>query len=309
MNEIVVGSRGLAPANLTEAMAFAKMLSESDMVPKQFKGRPGDIIVAAQFGMELGLSWVTALQSIAAINGRPAVWGDGMLGMVRASAHCEDVIETLEGEGDQMVAVCVAMRRGCSPVRRTFSVADAKKAGLWNKRGRDGQETPWVTYPTRMLQMRARGFALRDAFADVLRGIALAEELMDMPPEKEPPIRATVSLPELTATPSADVNRGHDGAMPKVAKPEAPAPNGISKTIGPKERGLLGAEAGRKSEECGVAKEIILRRALVAAGGVWSRNDLTREKMSAVLDWIRAYDPTQDGAEMPVAPSPDEITF
>jgi hypothetical protein len=52
-------------------------------------------------------------------------------------------------------------------------VADAKAAGLWAKGG------PWTQYPKRMLAMRARGFALRNAFADVLRGLVTAEEAGD----------------------------------------------------------------------------------------------------------------------------------
>ena len=72
-----------------------------------------------------------------------------------------------------MVAVCVAKRKGKRPVEQRFSVDDAKKAGLWGKQG------PWQNYPKRMLQMRARGFALRDAFPDALRGLVLAEEAQD----------------------------------------------------------------------------------------------------------------------------------
>jgi hypothetical protein len=56
-----------------------------------------------------------------------------------------------------------------------FSVADAKRAGLWGKSG------PWTQYPRRMLQLRARGFALRDAFPDVLKGLVTAEEAQDYP--------------------------------------------------------------------------------------------------------------------------------
>jgi hypothetical protein len=59
-------------------------------------------------------------------------------------------------------------------VVRTFSQDDAKTAGLWGKQG------PWSQYPKRMLQLRARGFALRDAFPDALRGIHSADESRDM---------------------------------------------------------------------------------------------------------------------------------
>jgi len=75
-----------------------------------------------------------------------------------------------------MVATCAARRKDDpTEIVSVFSVADAKKAGLWGKAG------PWQQYPKRMLQMRARGFALRDAFPDVLRGVISAEEAADIP--------------------------------------------------------------------------------------------------------------------------------
>jgi hypothetical protein len=55
---------------------------------------------------------------------------------------------------------------------------DAKAAGLLGKQG------PWSQYPKRMRQMRARGFALRDVFPDVLKGMPVAEEVMDTPAER-----------------------------------------------------------------------------------------------------------------------------
>jgi hypothetical protein len=80
-------------------------------------------------------------------------------------------------------------------VVRTFSVADAKQAGLWQRRGANGQPTPWVTYPQRMLRARALGLALRDVFADVLMGLMIYEELVgsrgpEPTPEPTPAPRA-----------------------------------------------------------------------------------------------------------------------
>jgi hypothetical protein len=105
------------------------------------------------------------------------MYGDALLALRRGSPLCEDIIEVIKGEGDLATAVCEARRKGAEPVVRAFSVADAKKAGLWDKSG------PWKQYPFRMLQMRARGFAIRDAFPDLLRGIISVEEARDTPRE------------------------------------------------------------------------------------------------------------------------------
>lgn len=171
----------LAPTNLTEALKFAEMMAKSAMVPTAYKGKAEDVIVALQMGWELGLQPMQALQNIACINGKPSVYGDALLAIVKGSSVCQDVMEKELGtmaQGDAYGYECIAIRKGKSPVRATFTVGDAKKAGLWGKQG------PWTTYPKRMLQMRARGFALRDAFPDVLKGIITAEEAGDLP-EKE----------------------------------------------------------------------------------------------------------------------------
>jgi hypothetical protein len=176
MNAVTAARRqALEPSTLSEAMQFAGMLARSTMVPKDFLGKPENILVAIQWGREVGLGPMQALQGIAVINGRPSIWGDAALALVRAHPDCQDVIETVTGDGEQMVATCEVRRRGSQPVVRTFTVADAKKAGLWGKQG------PWAQYPRRMLQMRARGFAIRDAFPDALRGVVTTEEAQDTP--------------------------------------------------------------------------------------------------------------------------------
>jgi hypothetical protein len=169
-------ARGLALASFDDAFRFSKMVAASEFAPKDFRGKPESCLLAIQHGSEIGLSPMQSLQNIACINGRPAIWGDAALAVAMASPVCESVTETIDGEGDSMVATCTAKRRGYEkPTVVRFSVADAKKASLWGKTG------PWTQYPRRMLQLRARGFALRDAFPDVLKGLVTAEEAQDYP--------------------------------------------------------------------------------------------------------------------------------
>lgn len=181
MQLTTTNQRGFAPTTLTEAITFSEMLSNSNMVPKAYQGKPQDILVCVQWGMEMGLAPMQALQNIAVINGKPSVYGDAMMALVQASPVCDDVEEYFEDEGTpNPVAVCIASRKGRKPVTVRFSVKDAVKAQLWGKQG------PWTQYPKRMMQMRARGFALRDAFPDVLKGLISVEEAQDYPDEAKP---------------------------------------------------------------------------------------------------------------------------
>lgn len=165
----------LAPQNIEELLKYAEILSKSDLVPKDFIGKPGNIIVAIQWGLEIGLQAMQAMQNIAVINGRPSLWGDSVIALVKASPLCEYVLEEVTETG----ATCKVKRRGELEQVRYFTMDDAAKAGLKGKQG------PWTQYPKRMLQMRARSWALRDVFPDVLKGMPIAEELQDMPTERD----------------------------------------------------------------------------------------------------------------------------
>jgi hypothetical protein len=204
MSNITTTQQGFAPATLTEAMAFSEMLAKSSMVPRAYQGKAEDVLVAMQWGREIGLAPLQALQNIAVINGKPSVYGDAAMALVQASPVCEDIEETIEGEGTpNPVAVCIAKRKGRKPVVARFSLEDAKRAGLWGKPG------PWQAYPKRMMQMRARGFALRDAFPDVLKGLITVEEAQDYPDEAKP--ANVVSLPRsrnpLEAIPMSEITQ------------------------------------------------------------------------------------------------------
>lgn len=169
-------SRGLSLHTFDDMLRFANVVAKTDFAPKDFRGKPESCFLAIQHGAEIGLTPMQSLQNIACINGRPAIWGDAALALVLGSSACEYVRERVEGEGDNSVAICEAKRRSQAvPVTARFSAADAKRAGLWAKSG------PWTQYPARMLQLRARGFALRDGFPDVLKGLVTTEEAMDYP--------------------------------------------------------------------------------------------------------------------------------
>lgn len=156
------------------AIQIAEMMGRSQIVPPAYRGKPADIAAAIMLGAEVGLPPIQALRSIAVINGRPSLWGDAALAVVMAHPDFEDIKETLSGDGK--LATCTIKRKGREPCTRTFSIEEARRAKLLGKKG------PWQEYQNRMMQMRARGFCMRDCFPDALSGIVLREEAVDMPP-------------------------------------------------------------------------------------------------------------------------------
>lgn len=170
---LAIGKSGLEPKSFEELWRMAQMVSITGFVPSNLRNKPEECMVAMSYGMEIGLGPIQSLQNIAVINGRPSIWGDAMVGLVLASGLLVD--QSLEYGGkpgtDAYTAIYSCTRKGFSqPSVSRYSVGDAKKAGLWGKRG------PWSDYPDRMLGIRARAFGLRNNFADVLGGLYMAEE-------------------------------------------------------------------------------------------------------------------------------------
>lgn len=196
----------LTPTSLQEAMQIADLLAGSDIVPKDYQRKPGNILVAMQWGAEIGLQPLQAMQNIAVINGRPSIWGDAMLALVRSSGLLDFIREELSEDGTK--AICTVKRKGEEPTVSEFSMEDAKKAGLSGKQG------PWTQYPKRMMKLRARSYALRDVFPDVLKGMAIAEEEKD----KEIDITPATVTPE---TSNAKANSGSSALKARMAKKQA----------------------------------------------------------------------------------------
>jgi hypothetical protein len=169
-------STGLAmqPSSLQEAMQLADMLAKSGMVPKQYINNPQGTLVAMMMGQELGLNPIQSLQNIAVINGKPSIYADALLALVQNHPAFGGIEEELDEQ--TMTARCTVWRKGDAKKHtQTFSQKDAQTASLWGKQG------PWTQYPKRMLMWRARGFALRDKFADALGGLITVEEARDYP--------------------------------------------------------------------------------------------------------------------------------
>jgi hypothetical protein len=175
----------IIPTSFDDVYRIANAVVQAGMAPRGIDTAEKATIIIMH-GLEVGLAPMAALQSISLINGKPGLYGDGMLAVVRASGLLEKFSERLtDGVAFPLAAICTVKRRGEPALTRTFSKADAEKAGLWGRLNRDGSPTPWVSYPNRMLQMRARAFALRDGFADVTKGLGMREELEDIPDDAD----------------------------------------------------------------------------------------------------------------------------
>jgi len=296
-------TRGLALASFDDAFRFAQMVAKSDFAPKDFRGKPESCLLAIQHGSEIGLSPMQSLQNIACINGRPAIWGDAALALCLASPVCDGIHETIDGDGDNMTAVCQTSRKGKDAnVVARFSVADAKKAGLWGKSG------PWTQYPKRMLQLRARGFALRDAFPDVLKGLVTAEEAQDYPQAeaaKEPAMIRPQGQPARPLTKSVkEAAPGVTVAHVERFEPQASAV--AAATPGDMERSRLAVNKAANAAALERMQTVTEER-LKSGFYTPAQADELLNLINGKLDWLSS-EPEDRGTDFPHEAAEHEVT-
>lgn len=219
---------------LDAARPVAELLAKSELVPKGFQGKPMDILIAGAMGARLGLDLFSSLSGIAVVNGRATLWGDALLAVCQQHPAWEDYQQEITGEGDAQQAVVTVKRKGRSPHTETFSVADAKRAGLWGKQG------PWSQHPSRMMALRARAFALRTVFADALAGFHSREEMEDtqeaevLSVRSEPVPARTAQQFEQPATKPVPVTP----TTPAAPHPSIAAARELYRALEKKEKGL-----------------------------------------------------------------------
>lgn len=205
------------PNNLAELKDFCIMLANSELVPRDYQGKPANVLVAIQMGAELGVAPLQALSNIAVINGRGSIWGDLMLALCMARPDYVDTVETYDAA--TKTARCIAKRQGRADKDWTFSWAEAANV---KQKTRDGvialtDKDTYKNYPRRMLQQRARGFALRDQWTDVLKGVITREEAEDYPHEVRAEVVSQKTIEEPKTPPKTEAKVERKSEPPPVA--------------------------------------------------------------------------------------------
>lgn len=176
-----------------EYKKLAAELIKSTLIPKSFKVMQ-DAWYALLYGRELGLSPIYSLNNVTVINGKPSLSADAMLAIVKRSPEYGGI------EIDASDTACtVKLKRVygngvVDMITGTFTIEDAKKAGLYNSPGQMYQK-----YPKRMLRARAVSFACRDGFGDIFAGSYTPEEL-NGGDDSDTPHKQEIVVPEIAET-------------------------------------------------------------------------------------------------------------
>ncbi len=191
---------GFIPQTLNELAQLADAIIKAGMVPNSYESKAIDpekqytetkskLMIGIMKGLEVGLGPMTAISTIAIIGNRPCIYGDGGTALIQKSGKLEKMTITKIGTipppgtviasfADDFGVEVKMWRRGqVEPYVGQFTVGNAKRAHLWM----NAKKVPWIEYPERQLKWRAFSWPARDGFADCLMGLAIAEEVQDLP--------------------------------------------------------------------------------------------------------------------------------
>lgn len=173
------------PALVDSEMRLAKALATSELVPRAYRGKPANVLLAINLGRSLGLEPAVALTSVQVIDGQPSLSAQAQAALVRRAGHKLRIV------GDDTTATATIIRSDDPEYehKATWTIDRATKAGL---AGRGA----WRTYPAAMLAARAITEVVRLAASDVLLGVAYTAEELAPAADTEPDEDVLVVDPE-----------------------------------------------------------------------------------------------------------------
>lgn len=183
MTDLTVHQPG-APAALNDKIRYAQALSGSNLLPKQYREQPANLLFALEYADALGVAPINAITSIHVIEGKPSASADLIASLVRRAGH------RLRVSGDDTFAEATILRADDPdyPFTVRWDMAKARQAGLTGK-------GVWKAYPSAMLRSRAITEVARMAAPDALFGVIYTPEELGAEVDASGDVVQSVSTP------------------------------------------------------------------------------------------------------------------
>lgn len=273
--------------SLPERQEYAKALSVSDLLPAQYRGKPGNVLYAVEFGKSLGISTMAAILGVHIIEGRASASAGLISALVRDAGHKLRVWVERDPNGQVVKAVATIHRRDDPDFefRADWTMQRAHAAGLTGKQ-------VWKNYPEAMLKARAISEVAREACEEALRGVGYTPEELGAEVNDDGSVVVTTAparpnAPGQTirgAVAPADQPAGN-GPTPQTSEPETGTAERMVTSAQLKKMGAAMREAGLTDRDTALAfvNEVLQRP---ADQQVTSRNELTLDEASRVIDTL-----------------------
>lgn len=167
------------------AQRVAKMLSSSNMVPKDYQGNQGvgNCIIALDIAQRVNANPLMVMQNLNIIHGRPSWSAQYISASLKQAGY--DISYEKQNRGEKTVSGTKIHDVACRVVSRNrkgekitgpwVSIEMAVKEGWYTKKG-----SKWQTMPELMLHYRAVSFFGRLYAPELLMGLPTKEEVIDV---------------------------------------------------------------------------------------------------------------------------------
>lgn len=211
------------PKTATEAWQLSKYYHPSGLLPKDLKVI-SDVFVVISAGRDFGWSPMQSFRGIYVVKGKPSLSADAMVGLAKSRPDICEYFTLIEST-PTLATFETKRKSDKNPVRMTFSIQEARDAGLFEK------DSTWSKYPARMLRNRCKSALCKEVYEELFFGTYEESEAREVErevkSEAKPRARATVdetpktegAAPTASAASQATIDAEIVDPLPDVAPP------------------------------------------------------------------------------------------
>jgi hypothetical protein len=164
-------------ASFEHAQRVAKMLSSSNLIPKEYQGNIQNTMIALEMANRIGATPLMVMQNLYIIHGKPSWSSSFIIAAINACKKFSPLRFSVSGEGDGLG--CFAWAYDIETKDKlegpAITIGMAKKEGWFTKTG-----SKWQTMPELMLRYRSAAFFGRLYAPEILMGMHTTEEIQDV---------------------------------------------------------------------------------------------------------------------------------
>jgi len=165
-------------SSFVEAMKMAKILSSAPMVPQNYRGQPGNCLIALDMAQRMNMPPMMIMQNLYIVNGNPGWSGQACIALINNCGRFGPLKfeEKQSADGDfACTAYATELKTGEVVYGTTITRKMAKDCGWLDKSG-----SYWQKMPMQMARYRSAAFFARAYCPEALMGLYTDTELYDI---------------------------------------------------------------------------------------------------------------------------------
>lgn len=199
------------------AYKIAQALSKTQLIPKQFQGKPEDCLIALDYARRLGVAPTAIMPHLFCVYGTPSMSSQMMIALVNRSGRFSrvhwdegtDGTVTFKGIKGEKVEIpnlwaVARFKERATGEEHTSPRVDLRMALVngWLTKGEDkGQISPWQKIPQTMLRYRSASMLINSTCPELKLGMETVEDVADYGGSSTTPTVELAPTPELESTP------------------------------------------------------------------------------------------------------------